>query len=108
MTRQELIDICQMAIVDVSEWGNRDTPSSQEKVGILWALLRANCHFELLYEEDGLCTDDKTIWVRVWWPRFGNFDWEGFDLNDKETLPSDTFYLPTCKRLEARNGGDWY
>lgn len=49
----------------LQKWRNRDSPSSQEKTGMLWALLKANCQFEILFEKDGLCTDEQTIWIRV-------------------------------------------
>ena len=108
LTRVALISICERAIVDVAKWRNRDTPSSQEKTGMLWALLKANCQFEILFEKDGLCTDNQTIWIRVWSPKFRHFDWDGFDLNNKETMEDETFYLPTIARLDMVNGSDWY
>ena len=108
LTRGALISICERAIVDVAKWRNRDTPSSQEKTGMLWALLKANCQFEILFEKDGLCTVNQTIWIRVWSPKFRHFDWDGFDLNNKETMEDETFYLPTIARLDMVNGSDWY
>jgi hypothetical protein len=108
LTRDALISICERAIVDVAKWRNRDSPSSQEKTGMLWALLKANCQFEILFEKDGLCTDEQTIWIRVWSPKFHHFDWDGFDLNNKETMEDETFYLPTIARLDMVNGSDWY
>ena len=108
LTRDALISICERAIVDVSKWRNRDSPSSQEKTGMLWALLKANCQFEILFDKDGLCTNEYTIWLRVWSPKFHHFDWDGFDLNDKDTMEDETFYLPTIARLDAVDGSDWY
>ena len=108
LTRDALISICERAIVDVSKWRNRDSPSSQEKTGMLWSLLKANCQFEILFEKDGLCTDERIIWIRVWSPKFRHFDWDGFDLNDKDTMDDETFYLPTIARLDMVNGSDWY
>lgn len=107
-SRESLISICERAVVDVSKWGNRDSPSSQESVGKLWALLKSNCQFEVLYENDGLCTNDNTIWLRVWSPKFSHFDWDGFDLNDRDTMEDETFYLPTTARLDYSDGNDWY
>ena len=107
-TRQQLISICERAVVDVSKWRNRDSPSSQESIGKLWVLLKANCQFEVLYENDGLCTNDNTIWLRVWSPKFRHFDWDGFDLNDRDTMEDETFYMPTTARLDHSNGNDWY
>lgn len=107
-TREELIKICEKAIVDVSKWQNRDTPSSQESVGRLWALLKSNCPFKILYDTHGLCTNEQTIWLEVYWPQFSHFDWVGFDLEDITTLHSESFYIPTLKRLEAYENNDWY
>lgn len=107
-SRENLISICERAVVDVSKWQNRDSPSSQERVGKLWVLLKSNCQFEVLYENDGLCTDDNTIWLRVWSPKFLHFDWDGFDLNDRDTMEDETFYLPTTALLDYSKGNDWY
>ncbi len=105
-TREQLIGICEKSIVDVSKWRNRDSPESQEKTGVLWALLKANCQFEVLYD-DGLCTNENTIWVKVWSPKFMHFEY-GFSLKDKDTMEDSTYYLPTPSRLEASQNGDWY
>lgn len=111
-SKEELIHICEQAIVDLSKWNNRDTPSSQISVGTAWALLKANCPFEVLYDKslNGLCTDKDTIWIRIWYPEFQHFDYLAFDLNDRETMSCDSFYLPTKKRLEESGFGenDWY
>lgn len=107
LTRDTLISICEKSIVDVTKWESRDCSMSQELIGKLWALLKANCQFEILFE-DGLCTNEETIWIRVWWPKFIHFDGVDFDLNNKEDLHSENFYLPTIFRLAQVNGSDWY
>jgi hypothetical protein len=106
-TRDNLIDISKKSIVHVSKWGNRDTPSAQEWVGKLLALLSAWCSFKVLNEWN-LVTDDHTIWIEVYYPQFSHFDWDLFDLNDISTLWQETFYLPTKQRLKECKWEDWY
>lgn len=101
--RKMLIDLCERSIVNVKSWSNRDSHHSQERVGSLWALLKAGCEFRIMdRESDGSCkTDDRTIWIEVSEiPDFGHMDAGG-------KKAKDTFYLPTPKRLEEASG-DWY
>lgn len=100
-TREELIKICEKAIVQEKDWANRDTESSQCKVGECWALLKAGCDFEVIYEDDLCATDETTIWLYVYSKGFGCFDYGG----EKE---NHHYYLPTEKCLEEANGKDWY
>lgn len=111
-TREELIAICEKAIVPQSEWSDRDSFDSIKGVGIAYALLKAGCKFQVLYEEP-LITDESTIWIKFW---VKNFSW--FEMANEEDCPdgycsdSDgselTIYLPTEKRLEQTKGKDWY
>ena len=107
-TRKELIDICESAVVNVSKWRNRDSPQSQLSVGKAWVLLKANCHFEILRDKNRLCTNNVTIWIRIYYPEFRHFDYEGFNLEDPSTLYDQTVYLPTRERLNNNSGRDWY
>ena len=105
-TREELIEICEKAIVQEKDWQDRDTESSQCKVGECWALLKAGCDFEVIYEDDTCATDETTIWLYVYSEGFRYFEYASADDNDyKET---HHYYLPTKKRLEQVNGKDWY
>lgn len=99
-TRDDLIIICERAVVPHNAWSDRDTPRSQEGVGKVWAFLRAGCDFRVLISGD-LVTDDRTIWLEIDHDDFGTRDWGG---------PGDTelFYLPTPNRLDATDGEDWY
>lgn len=111
-TREELIAICERSIVDVAKWNDRDTPVSQRSVGLLWALLKANCQFEVTYSngkfDNRTCVTNKdTIWVDAWFPNFSNME-DGFDLDNRDTMYKETFYLPTVARLEEAKGEDWY
>jgi hypothetical protein len=107
-SREKLIEICEKSIVPLTLWGNRDTPSAQEKVGLCWVLLKAGCKFNVLVEpEEKGCqcvTDENTVWLRIRWPSFLDIECgeEGDCSND------ELFYLPTLKRLGENEGGDWY
>lgn len=107
-TREELIDICERAIVPLSEWSNRDTSHSQRSVGECWALLKAGCDFHVRTPEnmkgtpdDPCVTDDRTIWLAITFPSFATFD--------QGAGPAcEIYYLPTPKRLQENSGTDWY
>ena len=100
-TRDELVAICERAVVPHEQWSDRDTASAQEGVGKAWAFLRAGCDFHVITEGDICVTDDRTIWVEITHDNFGVIDWGG----PQET---ETFYLPTSARLDATAGRDWY
>lgn len=109
-SREELIDICDQAVVLQSHWYNRDSALSQRKVGEAWALLRAGCDFRVHSAKldprssDSPATDADTIWVTITYKGFNYFEMGeedgGFD--------TELLYLPTMKRLNANNNRDWY
>lgn len=106
--REELVALCEMAIVPIAQWHDRDSAGAQEQIGKAWALLRAGAEFKvrvrdrrLPEEATGCWTDDQTIWIDATWPGFRHFDWGG-------APETDLFYIPTQKRLIERAGGDWY
>jgi hypothetical protein len=100
-TREDLIKICEMAIVSENKWRNRDSASSQRKIGEIWALLKAGCDFKILTDKNNYsCTDDQIIWIEIVYDGFSTFEGMG-----KE---KDVFYMPTREGLLAVNGGDWY
>lgn len=100
-TREELIDICERAIVSESDWGDRDSHQAQMQVGSCWALLKAGCEFKVI-TEGSLRSDDRTIWVEIRSAGFSFFEYAEED-NAKE---SANYYLPNPDRL--LQGGDWY
>jgi hypothetical protein len=108
LTREELISICEAAIVPYEKWHNRDSPHSQERVGVCWALLRAGCEFRILthpaHQGDGCVTDADTIWLEITHATFMSIECG----RDEEPWEDETFYLPTRKRLADRAGRDWY
>jgi hypothetical protein len=105
MNRDELIDICERAIVSVADWSNRDTPAAHLNIGICWALLKAGCTYEVRRQGKFIdCYgDDTTIWLDITYPNFDDFEGGWQDI----TTHSKTFYLPTLSRLKESNG-DWY
>jgi hypothetical protein len=107
-TREELVAICERAVVPRDEWSNRDTPHTHEKLGLCWVMLKAGCPFHVHRpapqgSKSGCHTDHETIWLTIEWPDFNDFEY-GTGMNSQ----SDTFYLPTPKRLDERQGRDWY
>lgn len=102
-TRENLIGICEKAIVQESKWGDRDSHHSHIGVGTVWALLKAGCAFEIKDNPEGICcTDDKTIWIEIFARDFSAFE------NGEERGCGEQYYLPTEARLKEAEGGDWY
>jgi len=105
-TREELIQICERAVVPIEKWGNRDSPSSHEKLGVCSVMLKAGADFTVHRAkkegESGCLTDDRTIWLTLHWHNFGDFEY-GTRFGE-----SDSFYLPTPARLDQTEGRDWY
>lgn len=100
-TREELIEICEKAIVQEKDWHDRDSESSQRNVGECWALLKAGCDYEITDD-----TGKNTILLCVYSKGFMWFeDWGEDRDNSKE---KHRYYLPTPKSLEEANGKDWY
>ena len=100
-TREELIRLCEKAIVPCDKWSNRDSSDAIRQIGNTWALLKAGCPFKVL-TEGNLKTDDRTIWVECTFTNFMGYEC-GVDDNAKETN-----YIPTEKRLKEKKGSDWY
>jgi hypothetical protein len=95
-TREQLIEICEKAIVPVKQWNNRDSADAQRQIGQCLALLKAGC--EII---DQINNNHETITVFISYPGFSKMDHNGPE--DEES-----FYLPTPERLVKRKGGDWY
>lgn len=107
-TREDLIKICEQAFVPENKWHDRDSESSQRKLGECYVLLKAGCDFKVTYEdEDSMCvTDENTIWLYVYSKGFCWF--EDFGEDRDYSKEKHHYYLPTQKRLDEVNGGDWY
>lgn len=113
-TREELIAICEAAIVPESEWNDRDSYGAQFQVGECWALLRAGCEFEILYRPadvrsaDGCFTDEDTIWINTYGKGFQYFESHEPGDPDRPYMEEERHYLPTRKRLAEAAEKDWY
>lgn len=94
-TREELIALMDRAVVPQEKWHNRDSASAQRQLGEGRALLLAGCPF--VFDDD---CDQDTWWITI--------SYKGFDWFEQHIPSSDTCYIPTAKRLEARAGEDWY
>lgn len=112
-TREELIAICERAVVPMEQWGNRDSDSAQTQLGQTWAYLRAGVPFKVCVAPDGstdshyLATDERTIWVLFYdIEGFGYFERGGDEPDDGKR--TEMSYLPTPARLDERAGRDWY
>ena len=103
-TREELIDICERAVVPVKQWGNRDSASAHLQLGQCTVLLKAGCDFKA-YRGNGRIHKDNmdTIEVHVFFPGF-----EAFEYGREGIEEHESFYLPSPERLEKRAGMDWY
>jgi hypothetical protein len=107
-SREKLIEICEKSIVPQEKWRSGLTPSAQENVGLCWGLLKAGCTFHLLVKPnkvgDFAVTNERNIWLRIQWPSFLDIECG----EDGDCSNDELFYLPTEKRLEENEGGDWY
>lgn len=101
-TREELIEICEAAIVPMKDWLDRDSYAAHKQLGECWALLKADVPFRI--DAD---TDHRFIHVT-------HYDIEGFNYHEygeDGTKDIETSYLPTRARLDeiaAKGWKDWY
>ena len=97
-TREELIALCERAIVAEDLWSNRDSATAQQKIGRCWALLKAGCEFVITDPKDRF----GSINLDITYTGFNCFELgEGYE-------DEDSFYIPTAEKLDAVNGKDWY
>lgn len=100
--RAELIECCEYGFVEEDAWWDRDSASAQRQLGEAYALLRAGCDYKIAKDPP---SGGDTWWVEITFKGFGYFD-SGDGPEDRET---ETFYLPTMKRIRERGEGkDWY
>jgi hypothetical protein len=98
-SREELITLCEKAVVSVEKWENRDTPAAQEQIGICWAYLKAGCEFEVI-ESDAFYHQ-----ISIFHPTFHTI--ESQQPMEPMELEETSFYVPTQQRIESSEG-DWY
>lgn len=107
-TREELVAICERAVVPVEKWTNRDSSGAQHGVGVAWVMLKAGADFYINPARPGVrgChTDDDTIWIDIYWPGFQAFE---YGRSDHANWEDASVYLPTPARLDRADGDDWY
>lgn len=100
-SREELVALCERAIVPESKWGNRDSAAAHRQLGEALALLRAGCDF--MVRPSSNYHADKIWQVSVF---YRGFDF--FEYGDDRYLKQDSFYVPTAERLDQVAGDDWY
>lgn len=113
-TREELIALCERAIVPQDKWDNRDSESAQQGIGRCWQLLKCGCKFEILTKENNpdYHSDEQTwklqFWVRnfIWFENYSSDESDGYKTGSDGKLLN--FYIPTEQSLEKANGDDWY
>ena len=94
VTADELIALCDRGVVREAKWHDRDSAEAQQQLARCRALLLAGCKWEQYR------SDDETIWLKV--------TYTGFHWFESDEMTTDTFYIPTSKRLDETDSGDWY
>lgn len=105
-TREDLIKICEQAFVPEDKWHDRDSSEAQKQLGLCYVFLKDGCEFEIR-EED--CSENSIV-LDIYSKGFCWFeDWEEPSERTREVKDKHSYiYLPTQKRLDEANGGDWY
>lgn len=105
-TREELVALCERAVVAHDQWSDRDSARAHVQLGQLWALLKAGCDFHINK------VDDRTGMLDIWvtWRGFQWFEGTGdpAEYRRDELMEDDTFYMPGEERLNDMDGKDWY
>jgi hypothetical protein len=99
-TRKRLIALCEQGIVQVDKWMDRDTPATQQQLGICWAYLKAGCNFTIISEEE------EFLYLTIFHPTFRTI--ESQHPGEPEELESTDFYIPTERKIKECKGRDWY
>ena len=135
MTREQLIELCQNAVVHHTKWNNRDSYSAQKGIQSVYEGLTAGLDFRIVTKEisPDYHSDDRTLIVEFLQPidfdklktaehleissredyfedcdpehESEMFDGDGIDFYSSYTQT----YIPTRQRLEECGiGNDWY
>lgn len=113
-SREDLIKLCEKAIVNEAKWQDRDSQGAVSQVGVCWALLKAGCEFRVLTKADNqiacCITNENTVWIEICSKGFNWFEHCGdpSDPDSKIYMEDETFYLPTESRIKTTKGEDWY
>lgn len=107
-TREELIALCLRATPQQSVWSNRDSSAAVMQMGQAWALLSCGCEFTILRDPSGLNSDASTWWVEITFHGFSVFDGMCSDDDIADFVETESFYIPTAARIDARPDRHWY
>lgn len=97
-TREQLVELCDSAVVAEKRWTNRDSAGAQRQIGELRSLLLAGCEF----------TIEEAPRLGSWWVEV---QYKGFDYFEEGTMSVGSFYVPTAERLAKSVEiitKDWY
>ena len=134
MGRNELIQICQDAVVHHTKWQDRDSYSAQKSIQSIYEGLTAGLDFRVVTKDidKDYHSDERTLIVEFMQPIDHNkikdakhleiseredyfkdgdpdYETEMFDGYGIDFLSNYTkTYMPTRKRLDECNGDDWY
>ena len=125
-TREELIQLCEDAVVPFMKWNDRDSYSAQKQLSDIYGLLKIGCDFEIdddtndrminitfknltneqknNYWNYSLPIDSKDSYLEEFGYDSEMFDSDGININSNYIGG----YIPTRKRLDDSNGEDWY
>lgn len=125
-TREELINICERAVVPFLEWNNRDSYSSQVQLVDIHRLLIIGAEFEIKIDHETISINFINLTENIkgkyrdigyelqidsledYFEEFGRdnemFESNGIDIDCKYGCSG---YLPTQKRLEDADGRDY-
>jgi hypothetical protein len=118
VTREELIQICEKAIVPQKLWSHRGSELAQKEIGRCWQLLKCGCEFEIrpTNKPDRLIWEKNFIELQFWahneeWFDHGDnphskSEHSGFILDSEAKLL--LFLIPTTEFLDKAKGADWY
>ncbi len=98
-TREELIELCDKAIVPERIWRDRDSHEAQKNIAVCRGLLLCGCDFTILTIGD-LKTDNNTIWIEI--------SADGFACFEGGHKVTENFYIPSATRLLNHINKDWY
>jgi len=106
-SREELLDICEKALVSEAHWGSEDSAWRQLRVGQIWALLKDGCAFKIILQADcaeaeaedesAYCpyyTNERTIWFEIYY-------------RGKNEDEVEIYFLPTIERLTNPENQKW-
>lgn len=124
MNREELISICNDAIVPWNEWNDRDSFVCQQNVNQCHQLLKAGAEFNFSVNKDSISINFFNLNEEIIKNSFSfSLDYDDISLFKEENPDSEIFeyynsvdysdtekscYLPTRELLIKRNGSDWY